>query len=162
VSVRGWSWDGRARRLGEGSVEVELDGVANRCCFAVDPLDGRLWIGRDGHQLELTPARAGGGDLSATGDSLAAPMPGTVLLVHVSDGDQVNEGDVLVVLESMKMELSVSAPHDGTVSGLSVKPGDKVALREILLEVAEDLARGARLPGERSPEAHARGGKANR
>ncbi|MDW5592759.1 biotin carboxylase N-terminal domain-containing protein [Conexibacter stalactiti] len=135
VSVRRWSWQGRARRLGEGSVEVELDGVASRCSFAVDPLDGRLWIGRDGHQLELTPARAGGGDLSATGDSLAAPMPGTVLFVHVSDGDQVSAGDVLVVLESMKMELSVSAPHDGTVGGLSVKPGDKVRLREILLEV---------------------------
>ncbi|HST43150.1 MAG TPA: biotin/lipoyl-containing protein, partial [Conexibacter sp.] len=135
VSVRDWSWRGRARRLGDNVVEIELDGVAHRCCYALDAGDGRLWIGRDGHQLELAPARAGGGDLSATGDSLAAPMPGTVLFVHVSDGDQVSEGDVLVVLESMKMELSVSAPHDGKVSGLSVKPGDKVALREILLEV---------------------------
>jgi acetyl-CoA/propionyl-CoA carboxylase biotin carboxyl carrier protein len=135
VSVRDWSWRGRARRLGDDVVEIELDGVAHRCCYALDASDGRLWIGRDGHQLELAPARAGRGDLTVTGDSLAAPMPGTVLLVHVSDGDRVSEGDVLVVLESMKMELSVSAPHDGTVSGLSVRPGDKVALREILLEV---------------------------
>ena len=44
-------------------------------------------------------------------------MPGTVLLVHVADGDTVAEGDVLLVLESMKMELSITAPDAGTVDG---------------------------------------------
>ena len=50
-------------------------------------------------------------------------MPGTVLLVHVADGDAVAEGDVLLVLESMKMELSIAAPHAGTVDGLALAPG---------------------------------------
>jgi biotin carboxyl carrier protein len=63
-------------------------------------------------------------------------MPGTVLLVHVSDGDTVSAGDVLVVLESMKMELAIAAPHDGVVDGLSVKPGDRVALHQTLLAVS--------------------------
>lgn len=142
VTIAGHTWQGSVQRLGEHALEISLDGVARRFAVAHDPADGRLWIGRDGHQLEFAPARAGGGDLSAAGDSLAAPMPGTVLLVNVADGDRVQEGDVLVVLESMKMELSVSAPHAGTVDGLSVRPGDKVALREVLLEVHADAGAG--------------------
>jgi acetyl-CoA/propionyl-CoA carboxylase biotin carboxyl carrier protein len=138
VTVAAWTWQGEARRLDATTLEVALDGVARRVAIAHDAADGRLWIGRDGYQLELIPARAGGADLSATGDSLAAPMPGTVLLVNVADGDLVAAGDVLVVLESMKMELSVTAPHAGTVDGLTVKPGDKVALRQTLLAVHAD------------------------
>ena len=141
VTAGARTWRGVARRVGAGAVEVELDGVARRYAIATGDGDGRLWIGRDGHQVELAPARSGGTDLSAAGDSLAAPMPGTVLLVHVSDGDTVREGDVLVVMESMKMELSVTAPHDGTVDGLTVRAGDRVALREVLLAVhGEDAA----------------------
>nr|WP_246344593.1 biotin/lipoyl-containing protein [Conexibacter arvalis] len=133
-------WRGSARRAGsdDGALEVVVDGVARRYAIAADAADGRLWIGRGGWQLELEPARAGGGDLSAAGDSLAAPMPGTILLVNVSDGDAVRAGEVLVVMESMKMELSVTAPHDGVVAGLTVSPGDKVALRAVLLEVHAD------------------------
>jgi len=139
VTVGERSWSGRAARLADdGRFEIALDGVARRYALALDPADGRCWIGRGGHQLELAPARAGGADLAAAGDSLAAPMPGTVLLVNVRDGDAVRAGDVLVVMESMKMELSVSAPHDGVVGGLTVAPGDKVALRAVLLEVHAD------------------------
>ena len=69
------------------------------------------------------------------GGSLEAPMPGTVLLVNVADGDAVAEGDVLLVLESMKMELSIAAPHAGTVAGLELRPGDGVALGQALVAV---------------------------
>ena len=62
-------------------------------------------------------------------------MPGTVLLVHVANGDAVEEGDVLLVLESMKMELSIAAPHGGTVEGLDVAAGDRVGLRQVLAAV---------------------------
>ena len=70
-------------------------------------------------------------------------MPGTVLLVHVADGDAVAEGDVLLVLESMKMELSITAPHAGTVDGSRrSRPGDRVALGQPLVAVV-DRARSA-------------------
>ncbi len=71
-------------------------------------------------------------------------MPGTVLLVHVADGDAVAEGDVLLVLESMKMELSIAAPHAGIVAGLDA--GDRAtASRSRQPLVAVVAARGAML-----------------
>jgi biotin carboxyl carrier protein len=50
----------------------------------------------------------------------------------------VQAGDVLMVLESMKMELSITAPHDGTVADVRLKPGDRVALKQPLLAVHDE------------------------
>jgi biotin carboxyl carrier protein len=61
-----------------------------------------------------------------------------VLLVRVADGDHVKAGDVLLVLESMKMELSITAPHAGTVDGLALRPGDRVTRGQPVLAVHAD------------------------
>jgi 3-methylcrotonyl-CoA carboxylase alpha subunit/acetyl-CoA/propionyl-CoA carboxylase biotin carboxyl carrier protein len=62
-------------------------------------------------------------------------MPGTVLEVRVGPGDQVQTGQVLVVLEAMKMELALKAPFAGIVAGLTAAAGAQVALGSRLLEV---------------------------
>ncbi len=62
----------------------------------------------------------------AGGSSVKAPMPGSVLEVKVSVGDEINEGDVLLVLEAMKMENELTASQAGTVSEVMVKKGDTV------------------------------------
>jgi acetyl-CoA/propionyl-CoA carboxylase biotin carboxyl carrier protein len=118
---------------GGALVRVTLDGVSRRYAFARD--GDALWIARDGFHLELRVARAVRAGAGHSADSLEAPMPGTVLLVHAENGQEVEDGEVLVVIESMKMELSIAAPHAGTVRGLDVAPGDKVGLRQVLAEV---------------------------
>ena len=60
------------------------------------------------------------------GEAVTAPMPGNILKVNVTAGQAVKEGDVLVVLEAMKMETEIVAPADGTVSKILVKAGDSV------------------------------------
>ena len=62
-------------------------------------------------------------------------MPGSVLLVPVEAGDAVEAGQTIVVLESMKMELSLVAPLDGTVAELTVAQGDSVARDQVVAKV---------------------------
>jgi propionyl-CoA carboxylase alpha chain len=69
--------------------------------------------------------------------SLHAPMPGSVIKVLVTEGEAVAEGQVLVVLEAMKMEHSLRAPHPGTVTSVRTSPGDQVEAGEILVVVEE-------------------------
>lgn len=62
-----------------------------------------------------------------------APMPGTIMKVNVSVGDTVKKGDVLCVLEAMKMENDISAPSDGTVASVSVQKGASVQSEEVII-----------------------------
>jgi biotin carboxyl carrier protein len=67
--------------------------------------------------------------------TLEAPMPGLVVLVNAKSGDSVAKGAVLMVLESMKMELPVLAPHTGIVAELTLVVGDRVELGQPLASV---------------------------
>ncbi len=69
--------------------------------------------------------------------SLTAPMNGTIIQVDVNSGDQVKSGDVLMIMEAMKMEHAIKAPADGIVKEISFNVGDLVAEGAILLELEE-------------------------
>lgn len=66
---------------------------------------------------------------------LKAPMPGLIIAVPVVNGQQVEKGDVLLVLESMKMQNELRSPRAGVVNRLRVKPGDRVEKQETLLSI---------------------------
>lgn len=76
------------------------------------------------------PAAAGGGD------PMVAPLAGNIWKVEVAAGDYVEEGDVIVILEAMKMETEVRASKSGTVGSVSVKEGDSVSVGDTLLTIA--------------------------
>lgn len=69
------------------------------------------------------------------GDELTSPMQGTIVKVAASDGDTVAEGDLILVLEAMKMEQPITAHKAGKVSGLSAKPGDTVTSGAVLATI---------------------------
>ncbi|MCI4345790.1 MAG: biotin/lipoyl-binding protein [Thermoplasmata archaeon] len=72
---------------------------------------------------------------SGAGVPVYPPMPGKILEVRVSDGQSVREGEVLLVLEAMKMRNEIPSPAAGRIEALSVRPGDSVRIRDLLLRV---------------------------
>ena len=70
------------------------------------------------------------------GEPVAAPMPGTILSVSVTAGQSVKSGDVLLVLEAMKMENEIKAPKDGTVASVNVAKGESVDTGATLVTIA--------------------------
>jgi acetyl-CoA/propionyl-CoA carboxylase, biotin carboxylase, biotin carboxyl carrier protein len=93
------------------------------------------WIGHGGSAWAVRPGSGADLGAAASDGDVRAPMPGQVLLVHAAAGDRVTAGDPLVVLESMKMELVLTAPVDGEVTELTVAVGDKVAVDQSLARV---------------------------
>ena len=72
------------------------------------------------------PAAAAAPVVTGAGEAVNAPMPGNILKVNVTNGQAVKEGDVLVVLEAMKMENEIMAPKNGTVTQVLVQKGSTV------------------------------------
>ena len=68
-------------------------------------------------------------------NDIKAPMPGLILDVQVSEGEEVKEGDYLLVLEAMKMENTLTAPRDGVVKSVGVKKGQTVDKGQLLIEM---------------------------
>jgi propionyl-CoA carboxylase alpha chain len=87
--------------------------------------------------LRLVPRFTDPAEAVASG-SLLAPMPGSVVAVSVASGDEVTQGQPVLVLEAMKMQHTVAAPHAGTVTDLSVVVGTQVAAGEVLAVVSTD------------------------
>jgi acetyl-CoA/propionyl-CoA carboxylase biotin carboxyl carrier protein len=79
----------------------------------------------------------GGGGAAASGDSLTAPMQGTIVKVAVEDGATVAAGDLVVVLEAMKMEQPITAHRAGTVSDLSAEVGASVTSGAVICTIAD-------------------------
>nr|MDT0667212.1 biotin/lipoyl-containing protein [Micromonospora sp. DSM 115978] len=115
------------------TVVVEVGGkrleVVLPASFAVAAPAGGAAGGRGKAPKRKGGAKAGA---AATGDALTSPMQGTIVKVAVSDGDVVKAGDLVVVLEAMKMEQPINAHRDGTVSGLSAAVGAVVTSNAVL------------------------------
>jgi acetyl-CoA/propionyl-CoA/long-chain acyl-CoA carboxylase, biotin carboxylase, biotin carboxyl carrier protein len=121
--------DGRVR---EHSIQAEVEGRRFEVkVLAPEPPHAELARrrrDRDSQQSQHGAAR----------DAIVTPMQGTVLAVEVSEGDEVSPGQVVCVVEAMKMENEITAPRAGTVSGLSVEPGQPVSTGQVICLVTQD------------------------
>lgn len=137
----------------DGAVPCQLDptglpgghilragGRAHELRLAVGPeatfvhISGRTYeVGR------VDPAeRLAGSDAGASGDRLVAPMPGVVVTVAVRPGDTVAEGQPLLVIESMKLETTLTAPRDGVIAEMPFAEGDSFGLKDVLAQLAPE------------------------
>ncbi|MBV8441739.1 MAG: hypothetical protein JO312_14470, partial [Hyphomicrobiales bacterium] len=84
-------------------------------------------FGASGHRVfTLADPLATSAEAEQDEDRLCAPMPGKIIAVHASSGEQVRRGQLLLVMEAMKMEHSILAPHDGAVEEMRYRVGDQV------------------------------------
>jgi biotin carboxyl carrier protein len=127
--------------LGNGVYRI-VDGERTRVAYATGSpderwvfIDGRVYVVdvSDSSSPVTQPLRAArrrdhSGDLSA-------PMPATVVTIAVEPGQRVSRGDVLIMLEAMKMELPIRAPRDGVVKSIACRAGELVQPGTALLEL---------------------------
>ncbi|WP_224401484.1 acetyl/propionyl/methylcrotonyl-CoA carboxylase subunit alpha [Pseudonocardia sp. ICBG1034] len=96
--------------------------------------------GNGGGAAKAAPRKRGGkggGGAKASGDAVTAPMQGTIIKIAVSEGDTVEVGDLIVVLEAMKMENPVTATKAGTVTGLDAEQGASVTQGTVICEIKD-------------------------
>ena len=135
-SIADSSYRAQPRRMGAGTVEVDVDG--QRITAEVDEHDGSWFVHTTSGDLalEVLPRfKLPGSDEFQGG--LTAPMPGKVLATHVEVGSVVEKGQLMLVLEAMKMEHRITAPVAGTVTALHASAGDQVANGALLIMLDE-------------------------
>ena len=129
LTVEGAGGPVAVTRLDQSTFEVAVAG--RRIAVHVAESDGRYWVFADGCTFNFQVEPVGRGvpdaaDRASPLSVLSAPMPATVVTVHAAPGQAVRCDDTLVVLEAMKMELSVRAPRDGIVASVSCRQGELV------------------------------------
>jgi biotin carboxyl carrier protein len=123
------------RRVADDGFEV--DGPeGHRLAFAVLASDV-VWVSIDGQVFNIQISTGGRSTRSTTRDqdALAPPMSATVVRIAVAPGDHVKQGDLLVSLEAMKMELPIRAPRDGVIKAVHCREGELVQPGNVLVEM---------------------------
>ena len=107
--------------------KVTVNGTAYEITLeAIDAAEVKAAPAQPAAPVAAAPAPVAAPAASAGGESVVAPMPGNILSVNVQVSSVVKKGDVLMILEAMKMENEIMAPCDGTVSAVSVQKGAAV------------------------------------
>jgi biotin carboxyl carrier protein len=100
-------------------------------------LQGRLYIVNVEDERQIRLRQASGYDAAKSGEfNLKSPMPGLIISVNTREGQKVEAGDQLIVLESMKMQNELKSPSSGTVRNIRIKAGDNVEQNQVLLTIA--------------------------
>ncbi|MHB8777955.1 MAG: acyl-CoA carboxylase biotin carboxyl carrier protein subunit [Anaerolineales bacterium] len=147
--------DERHIRIGERLLEVDFESVSGQPVFSLildgksyesfvyqDEVDWEVLIRGRQYQVKIEDERekrlkaaAGGGVVEGGEFHLKAPMPGLVVSILIEEGQEVKKGQVMLILESMKMQNELKATRDGVMGRVRVKAGESVEQRQTLLSV---------------------------
>ncbi|HXP31282.1 MAG TPA: biotin carboxylase N-terminal domain-containing protein [Stellaceae bacterium] len=133
LEIDGRSAEARVRSAAPGEFAMDLDGVSQTASVVRRGNDITIVLGPETHRLVHLNALAPVAETEAATGRLTAPMPGKILLVLAASGAAVKRGEVLMVLEAMKMEHAISAPADGIVEAVHYAAGDLVEEGALLL-----------------------------
>ncbi len=141
--IRGREYETSLLRSEKGMVEFTSDGN-HYLAYGSSTSSGEITITFQGFRFQCqrsdylpesevyTPALTGGSD------KVVSPMPGKVVRVNISEGQWVNKGEVLLIVEAMKMENNILAPREGWIGSCSLKPGDLVEARTELVQIMKE------------------------
>ncbi|HKR20519.1 MAG TPA: biotin/lipoyl-containing protein, partial [Stellaceae bacterium] len=128
--------------LGGGDLAVELDGRRVEASVAWDEHGVQVALDDGTWRFGLTDESARRTAAATASGRVVAPMPGKIAAVHVAKGARVTRGQILLVLEAMKMEHAITAPGDGVVADIRYAPGDPVAEGAELLVLGSEKEAG--------------------
>lgn len=136
VEVDGEMLDVKVLKDGPQGVELEVAGER----FVVKLGDDHAIVDGEGVPMRITDFRPVGapgshGPARGKGARVKPPMPGKVVAVRVKPGDEVKQGDVLLILEAMKMQNEIPSPATGVVKAVHAKPGQTVEGKDVLIEI---------------------------
>ncbi len=120
---------------GPGTITVTIDDARIRGRYFINRHHVHVWLGSGHYDLLVDDPRQSEFSASASAGGLTTPLPGVVVAVAVKPGQVVSAGEVLMVIEAMKMEHSITAPHAGTVKAVNYAKGDRVPEGSALLEL---------------------------
>jgi biotin carboxyl carrier protein len=120
-----------------GEVTFRVDGITHTAFVTDDGSTRYVAIAGDVFELKKPDARRARRKQHHGEDNLTASMPGQITKVLVREGDAVQRGQPLIVLEAMKMEIKIAAPHDGRVAKVLVRQGQVVDRGQYLIELID-------------------------
>jgi biotin carboxyl carrier protein len=138
VRVNGQRFTVTVEPRAQGELTLLINGQRYTAHIAAE--GARRWMALNGQTFELIVPQAQKKtrrDKAGGHESLEAQMPGLVRQVLVAEGEAVTQGQTLLTLEAMKMEIRVNAPHAGTVEKVGVRAGETVARGQVLIQLNE-------------------------
>ncbi|HEX8992987.1 MAG TPA: biotin/lipoyl-containing protein [Anaerolineales bacterium] len=136
ISIQGRSHHIEVLEASGGRFDLLVDDRHVAAYVSADRLN--RWVTLDGRTVRLTKAATSRPAVSHDGSSeLSAPMPGQVKAVNVNPGERVAKGQVLLVLEAMKMEIRLQSPFDGLVASVDARVGQTVEREQILVKLQQ-------------------------
>ncbi len=137
IKIHGNEYAVEINKVDDGVASVEVNGTVYDVQYEVEKRTTKtptLVRTPVYHTAEERPKKTSAPD-ATKGRTVKAPLPGVILELRIKEGDAVKAGDVLMIMEAMKMENNIVAPGDGTVQSLKVAKGDNVLEGDPLVEI---------------------------